>query len=166
MYATLVPFNFSFSFELLMYNWANIEWIEKHGQYFYTTRNVDAIVNILIYIPLGIIIFNTRYALGRRERSTLDIALAMFFGLLLSAFVELLQLLIKERTTSFVDIIMNTLGCFAGGFIAYSISYIFSNSNRMKMIHIFMISQEMDIMVKILDYYAGLDEILNTFFTI
>jgi len=49
VYGTLLPFNFSFSFELIQSNLGNIEWIEEYGQSFFSTKNIDAIVNIHLY---------------------------------------------------------------------------------------------------------------------
>ena len=54
VYGTLLPFDFSFSMELIEKGLGNIEWVERYGKYFYTTKNVDAIANFAFFIPLGI----------------------------------------------------------------------------------------------------------------
>jgi glycopeptide antibiotics resistance protein len=132
IYGTLLPFNFSFSFEFIQNNLGNIEWIEQYGQSYFITKNIDAIANIFFFIPLGIIIYNARYALGHKRKYIFDIALATLSGLLLSLIIELLQLLIEERKTSLIDILMNTLGCFSGAILGYIINQILAKSARQK----------------------------------
>lgn len=128
-YGTLLPFDFSFSMEMIENGLGNIEWVERYGKFFYTTKNVDAIANFIFFIPLGIIIYNLRYASGKQHLPLIDIGLATLFGLILSSSIEFLQLLIKVRTTSYIDVMMNTLGCLCGAIIAFILPRVFSASN-------------------------------------
>ena len=132
VYGTLLPFNFYFSFELIKSNLGNIEWIEEYGQSFFSTKNIDAIVNILFFVPLGIIIYNIRYALGHKRKYIFDIVLATLSGLFLSLIIELIQLLIEERKTSLIDILMNTLGCFSGAMLSFIFSQILTPPTQQK----------------------------------
>ena len=130
VYGTLLPFDFSFSKEMIEESLGNIEWIQRYGRNFYTTANVDTIVNFLIFIPMGIIIINIRSALGKQRRLIFELVLATFAGLFLSAIIELLQLLLKARMTSVIDIIMNTLGSFSGACIAIILPKVLTYSAR------------------------------------
>lgn len=127
-----MPFNFSFSYDFIQNNLGNIEWIENYGRPYLSTKNIDAIANIFFFIPLGIIIYNVRSALGHKRGYIFDIALATLSGLFLSLIIELSQLFIEERRTSVIDILMNTLGCFSGAILGYIFNQILSRSSRQK----------------------------------
>ena len=129
IYGTLLPFDFSFSLELIEKGLGNIEWVERYGKYFYTTKNIDAIANFLFFVPLGIILYNLRISSDRSRNPLIDIGLVTLFGIILSISIEFLQLLIKERTTSYIDIMMNSLGCLSGTIIAYILPKIFSTDH-------------------------------------
>jgi VanZ family protein len=64
----------------------------------------DVLVNVILFVPLGVGLF----LLGRRARS------GLLAGALLSALVELTQLVIPGRDPSLGDIIANTGGTLAG----------------------------------------------------
>ena len=134
VYGTLLPFNLSLSLDLLNHSIGKIEWTLHYGRHIYSIRNVDAIVNILLFIPLGIIIFNRLYALDNLKPIRIYIYKTTVFGLLLSLVIELTQLFIETRTTSFVDFIMNTTGCFSGAIIAITVPTILSTARRKKII--------------------------------
>jgi VanZ family protein len=130
VYGTLLPFDFSFSKEMIENSLGNIEWIQRYGRNFYTTENVDAIVNFLIFIPLGIIIINIRSALGQQRWFIFEIVIATLSGLFLSVIIELSQLLLKARMTSLIDIIMNSFGSFSGACISIILPKILTSSAR------------------------------------
>lgn len=130
-YGTLLPFNFSFSLRMLQTSLSNIELLERYGRILYTTKNIDAMVNLFIFMPLGIIIYNIRASQNKRNYLW-SILLAMLAGLVLSGIIEIAQLLIKERRTSLVDMLMNTLGSLSGVILAFIFSRIISISNRQK----------------------------------
>jgi glycopeptide antibiotics resistance protein len=131
----LLPFDFSI--EIFQANLGNIERFKPYGKPFYIAKNFDAIANILFFIPLGIIFYNTRYAFRKKRIILIDLSLATLTGLLLSLSIELTQLLIKERTTSLVDIMMNAFGSFLGALIALIFTNIFNYSNRKKIVSFF-----------------------------
>jgi len=131
-YGTLLPFNFSFSFDVIQNNLGNIEWLEQYGRPYLITKNIDAIANIFFFIPLGIIIYNARFALGHKRKYLFDIFLATISGLILSTIIEFMQLLIVERRTSLIDIVMNTIGCFSGAILGYLFNQILVKVTRQK----------------------------------
>jgi len=135
LYGTLLPFDFTFSLDVIQNNIENIEWMKQSGRSFYILRDLDAIANIFFFIPLGIIIFNVRSSFGIKRKLISDIVLATLAGLFLSTFIELAQLLLEERRTSLVDILMNTVGCFLGAIIGYAFSQFQAQSARQKIRH-------------------------------
>ena len=136
-YGTLLPFDFSFSLEMIKNGLGDIEWIERYGRHFYPSKSVDTIANFMFFLPLGIIIYNIRYAFGHRRRAILTIIIAAIFGLLLSTSIEFLQLLIEARRTSYIDVISNTLGCLSGAVIAAILPLILTTSNITRLKHFF-----------------------------
>jgi glycopeptide antibiotics resistance protein len=130
IYSTLVPFNFSIA--EIQSNLSNIEWFKRTQNTLLIAKNFDVIANILFFIPLGIIIYNTRTETGNKRKFIYGIGLAAITGLILSLGIELTQLLIKQRQSSFVDILMNTSGCMMGTFIALIFTSTFNYSNRQK----------------------------------
>ena len=122
VYGTLLPFNFTFSLDVIQNNLGNIEGIVPDGRSYFLTRNIDAIANIFFFLPLGIILFNARSTFGHKKGYLFDIALATLAGFFLSVVIELAQLLIEERRTSLIDILMNTIGCFTGAILGYIIN--------------------------------------------
>jgi len=132
IYGTLLPFNFTFSFEVLQSNLGRIEWLEQYGRPYLLTRNIDAIANIFFFIPLGLIIYNARFALGHQRKYLFNIFVATITGLILSLIIEFMQLLMTERKTSFIDIFMNTIGCFSGSILGYIFNQILVKVTRQK----------------------------------
>ena len=128
-YGTLLPFDFSFSLSMIKDGLGNIEWIERYGRHFYSSKNVDVIANFIFFIPLGLIIYNIRYTTGNKQRPFLNIFIATAFGLVLSTGIEFLQLLIEARRTSYIDIISNSLGCFSGALVAALLPLILTPAN-------------------------------------
>ncbi len=59
-----------------------------------------------------------------------EIVLATLSGLFLSAIIELLQLLLKARMTSLIDIVMNTFGSFSGACFSLILPRILTTSAR------------------------------------
>jgi glycopeptide antibiotics resistance protein len=114
--------------EMIRRGFGQIEWIERYGTYFYSSKNVDAIANFFFFIPLGIIIYNFRYALGYQQ-SVKNILIATVIGLLLSTSIEFLQLGIEQRRTSYIDLVTNTVGCFSGALLAAFLPFILSPAN-------------------------------------
>jgi len=128
-YGTLLPFDFSFSLEMIRDGLGNIEWIERYGRHFYSSKNVDVIANFIFFIPLGLIIYNIRFAMGYRRQPFLNILIATVLGLILSTSIEFLQLLIEARRTSYIDMISNSLGCFTGALIAAVLPLVVTPAN-------------------------------------
>jgi VanZ family protein len=67
----------------------------------------DVIVNIILYIPLG---FAGHLAFRRIRLPAFSIYAPVLLGLLLSTVMELTQLLVPTRDTSFADIVTNVIG--------------------------------------------------------
>ena len=73
----------------------------------------DAVANCLLYIPFGFAYVKVRGT--DRVRLILDAAL---LGLVLSVTCELYQVFSPVRVPSMTDVVMNTIGAFAGALIA------------------------------------------------
>ena len=130
IYGTLLPFDFSFSIELIKSNLRDIEWIDHYGRMFYTTRNVDAIANFIFFIPLGIIFYNIRFAASTRIRTFNFILIATLWGFMFSGLIEILQLFIHTRKTSFIDLLTNTAGCATGAVFSALMPHLVNMATR------------------------------------
>jgi VanZ family protein len=79
----------------------------------------DAVVNVLAYIPFGLLI-------GLMWRARFDmiisVALAVACGLALSSCMEYLQMFLPTRTSSNLDVLTNGVGTLAGGLLAVSMT--------------------------------------------
>jgi glycopeptide antibiotics resistance protein len=114
-----------------------IEWFEHSHIFFYPVQNVDALVNILFFVPLGIIIFNIRNAYGKRWNILIDLILAIIAGLLLSSVIEFLQLLLQERRTSVVDLLRNIIGSLTGVLLIHLLRRLFSAATFYKLTYFY-----------------------------
>ncbi|HHJ38656.1 MAG: hypothetical protein AXA67_04255 [Methylothermaceae bacteria B42] len=75
----------------------------------------DIIINWLVYIPLGWLLFG---CLSSRLKPVLAFMVTVFFGASLSIGLEYIQLYLPARVTSFSDILLNTLGTATGALLA------------------------------------------------
>jgi VanZ family protein len=76
----------------------------------------DFILNVLLYIPLGVTGF---LSFSRKLRVWLAILGAVLLGCALSTSVELVQLFVPHRTTSLLDVTTNTAGSLIGAIAAW-----------------------------------------------
>jgi VanZ family protein len=74
----------------------------------------DAIINIVGYVPLGIL---TVYALYPRVKGVWALLLASVFGLLVSGTMEAVQTYLPSRVSSNLDFYTNAAGCSLGAVI-------------------------------------------------
>ncbi|WP_373989424.1 VanZ family protein [Duganella sp. BuS-21] len=74
----------------------------------------DAIINVIGYIPLGIL---TAYALYPRIKGIWALLLAAAAGLLVSGIMEAVQTYLPSRVSSNLDFYTNAAGCALGGLI-------------------------------------------------
>lgn len=81
----------------------------------------DVAINILGYIPLGILAV---FSLHPKIRRTAAIVLALLSGLLLSAAMEATQTLLSNRVASNLDFVTNSLGALIGGVIGSASSHL------------------------------------------
>lgn len=104
---TLKPFQFSsHHFSPVLENLT--EWVSVFFIEFYF---IDIILNILLFIPFG---FFTAYWFYHKKKTHRQILFhSIKYSLLISIFVELIQLFLP-RTTSFSDLLMNPIGGFIG----------------------------------------------------
>ena len=79
----------------------------------------DAVVNVLAYIPLGLLV---GLALRARLGVISSVILAVFIGLVLSACMEYLQMYLPTRASSNLDMLTNVSGTLTGALLAVSIS--------------------------------------------
>jgi len=111
VYGSLFPFHFGVRAEIphpfwtLTHNWPPID------RYFYR----DAVVNLLLYMPLGILAFAWLMEKPKEKLSALPAAaLALAAGALLSGSMEFLQAFDRPREPSPMDLVTNVLGTAAG----------------------------------------------------
>lgn len=79
----------------------------------------DVIINLLAYLPLGLLLgltLRTRLAPGW------NVLLAVLVSMLLSAAMEYAQMYLPVRTSSNLDVLSNTLGALVGALLALSIA--------------------------------------------
>jgi VanZ family protein len=74
----------------------------------------DAIINVIGYIPLGILI---AYALYPRVKGLWALLIASAIGLLVSGTMEAVQTYLPSRVSSNLDFYTNAVGCAVGGLI-------------------------------------------------
>ncbi|MDO9421724.1 MAG: VanZ family protein [Herminiimonas sp.] len=89
----------------------------------------DVAINILGYIPLGIL---TVYALHPKIRGAIAIVLAMLFGIVLSGSMEATQTLLANRVASNLDFFTNSLGALIGGVIGSVSSHLVLERSRLR----------------------------------
>ncbi len=112
VYATTLPFDFSASGELVQSRLRRLwEHPLRGGSW------PDVWSNVLLFLPWGLLLAVWRAGRGTRYIPTLALTLAS--GLLISSFVETLQLFSADRFTSFVDLVTNTFGSVVGGTLGW-----------------------------------------------
>ena len=79
----------------------------------------DVVINIVGYMPLGLLIVFSLYPRFTRTRA---VALATGLGLLISMSMEGVQYFLPQRVTSILDVITNTSGTFIGAIIGMALS--------------------------------------------
>ncbi len=79
----------------------------------------DAVVNLLAYLPLGLLLGLT---LRARFGAGWSVLPATLCGLLLSAAMEYLQMYLPNRISSNLDLLNNSIGTLAGALLAVSIA--------------------------------------------
>ena len=117
LYAGAIPFQFvssrAVSLEKLSRVTLNPLISPDTGRRLSTT---DVIQNLLLFVPFGIA---GHLAVRRRLKSESGrIGIVMVLGMLLSAYVETLQLIVVGRTTSVADFVANTIGTLGGACVA------------------------------------------------
>jgi hypothetical protein len=76
---------------------------------------VDAAVNFIGFIPLGLLAFFLSGAAGRRA---VKLIFAIFVGFVLSLAIEASQVFMPDRFSQFSDLLLNTSGALAGALLA------------------------------------------------
>jgi VanZ family protein len=117
VYATMLPFDFSASGDLIR--------LRVHRLWERPLRGGggswhDAYSNVLLFMPWGFLL-----AVWRAERGSgwlVVLALALLTGAGMSGSVEFVQLFAPQRSTSFVDLITNALGSVVGALIGWSLA--------------------------------------------
>lgn len=108
LYGSLYPWQFH-----VRHYGSNPLWILLHRWPGTFDRYViwDAIVNITLYVPLGIFAF---LAVSSRASRTVRVLVPVAMGLALSASIEMLQLFDDSRDCSMADVITNVTGAAVG----------------------------------------------------
>lgn len=110
VYGTLIPFNLCQTLEDVQGNVATVSWIPFIDSDGSRASIPDVVQNVLLFVPFGAL---GVLALGRYGTSSALLA-AVVSGALLSATVEILQLLTLDRTTSVTDLVTNSMGTLVG----------------------------------------------------
>lgn len=84
-----------------------------------TFTSFDAAVNVLAYIPFGLL---AGLALRARFAAVVSVLAAVALGVGLSACMEYLQMYLPARTSSNVDVLTNSTGALIGALLAASIT--------------------------------------------
>jgi len=79
----------------------------------------DAIVNLLAYIPLGLLL---ALAMHERVGAVWNVVLATLGGMMLSTTMEYVQMYLPVRTSSNFDLLTNSSGTLVGALLAVSIA--------------------------------------------
>ena len=87
----------------------------------------DVAVNIIGYIPLGVLIVPSVYP---KIRGAWAVLLTAIFGILVSGAMEAVQTYLPSRVPSNLDFLTNSLGCFAGAFIGVAGARSYLNESR------------------------------------
>jgi len=111
VYATMLPFDFSASGEVIQ---ARLRGLWEHplsGSWH------DVAGNVLLFMPWGFLL--AVWLAGRRRRYVAVLTLALLSGAFLSGSVELVQLFAPSRQASVVDLVTNTFGSCVGASIGW-----------------------------------------------
>jgi len=117
VYGTTIPFDLVPSADVVADAWARAHktpWVEPGGG---RPSLTDAVTNVLLFIPWGFLL--GVHLVGRRRGLARVLLVAGVTSLLLSAFVETLQLFASARTTSATDLVNNGAGGVLGGFAGW-----------------------------------------------
>lgn len=113
LYNTFIPFNFVESQADIYKNINSIElvpFIHQGARASFT----DILGNFLLFLPFGFLLLIKLHAGKLRN----DLAVVTIAGFLLSAFIEIVQLTMIDRSTAIHDLILNTSGSWAGAWAA------------------------------------------------
>lgn len=83
----------------------------------YITRH-DVFINILAYIPLGLLAALTLYRWRKHDTTIVPIIIATATGAALSLSMETLQVFIPGRVAELTDLLTNTAGSLLGAILA------------------------------------------------
>lgn len=109
VFATTAPFKISRDFHTYVKNLNDVVWIPLH----HMSRG-DFVANIIFFIPFGMLLAARQIFRNYRFFTRRDWWEIFLKGLLMSGFVEFLQLFTYDRSTSVNDIISNVLGALLG----------------------------------------------------
>jgi len=112
IYGTLYPLT---AIEFIPVNWS----LAFENFLSATSSKSDLLTNAIIYLPFGFLLFRTLYF---DKPKKVGIGAVFLFGFLLSASLEFTQLYLAHRTTSLVDLSLNSLGAFLGAIIAFNVT--------------------------------------------
>lgn len=112
LYATLWPFDFHFAQGLAAAR--KITWIPFFDPVDGPNRK-DAVMNLLVFLPFGVLSFLVHSASAKIRRPVL---IATLLGSALSLSIELAQIGLPSRNPSTADLLMNTTGALLGALSA------------------------------------------------
>ncbi len=84
----------------------------------------ETLLNVVMFIPVGVGV----YFIAQKYR----VLHAAVFGVVLSAFIEVLQFVLSNGYSELTDIVHNTLGAVAGALVALFAASVYKNIKRRK----------------------------------
>ncbi len=115
LYGTTIPFKFSGSSAQVA---AKIQQLVERP--WYAASRMDIVSNVLLFLPWGILC--TIWLAERGAGFTVAVLAASLSGLVLSGFVETLQLFTPTRITSLIDLATNFFGSVAGALVGWPLA--------------------------------------------
>ena len=119
---TLWPFNFLSDVPYLINKLKNVEWIPF--TYWCPNCGIDyknKLLNLFIFLPYGFLL-SLKSIHGKPNFQM--IFRTMWYGFLLSIFIEIAQIFLPSRTTQASDLVLNTIGAMAGSGVLFPFSYL------------------------------------------
>jgi len=112
VYATMLPFDFSATGELIQARLRRLwERPLRGGSW------ADVAANVLLFMPWGFLL--AVWLAGRGRRYVAVLTLALLSAALLSGTIEFVQLFAPSRYTSFIDLVTNTFGSCVGALLGW-----------------------------------------------
>jgi VanZ family protein len=113
VYGSFIPFHFNFDPNFVRWRWSLFLTESIHNRIMRASLS-DALSNILLFVPFGMLSIWVRTPSDQDQRVVLPTLYSTFFGLLFGLLVESGQTLSPWRSPSPLDVLCNGFGAFSG----------------------------------------------------